>query len=403
MYIRNEKFIFTSEAVSEGHPDKVCDQISDAVLDAALAANPQVHVACETLVTTGLAVLAGEIKPVPRALDYDSIVRRVVSRIGYNNPGEGFDAVNLQVQTHLHEQSADIDRGVDSDTSLFGEQGAGDQGIMFGYACDETPELMPAPLFYSQAIVQRLAELRRQGGDYSFLRPDSKSQLSFEYENGQPVRIVQVVVSHQHTDGSIPQVQAVVKQVLREVIPAEFLKDIDFDKVNQPGGNLHINPTGNFVIGGPCGDTGVTGRKIIVDTYGGMGRHGGGAFSGKDPSKVDRSASYYARYVAKNLVAAGIARRCELEVSYAIGVPEPLSYYVNFFGTGVVPEAKVEELLKAGKIFDFRPAALIQELGLLQPQGWSYEETAAYGHFGRPQFPWEKCDRVEALRAELGL
>ena len=402
MYMRENRFVYTSEAVSEGHPDKMCDQISDAVLDAALAEDPKAHVACETLATTQLVVLAGEIKSAGSALPYEDIVRRVVKRIGYERPGEGFDAKTLKVLVNLHAQSADIDRGVEASTSLSGEQGAGDQGIMFGYACDETPEYMPAPYYYAQLLVRRLAELRH--GDpvkYGFLRPDAKSQLSFAYENGRPVSLVQIVVSHQHAEGMNPEVHDLVKRVIRENIPAQYLTAIDFESENGPGASLHINPTGNFVTGGPDGDCGLTGRKIIVDTYGGMGRHGGGAFSGKDPSKVDRSASYMARHVAKNLVAAGLARRCELQVSYAIGIARPLSFYVNFFGTGNVPEEKVEAMLHRGRPFDFRPAAITEYLGLLKPQGWSYEETAAYGHFGRPQFPWEKTLPAEKIHAAL--
>ena len=404
MYMRENRFVYTSEAVSEGHPDKMCDQISDAVLDAALAGDPKAHVACETLATTDLVVLAGEIKSAGPALPYDEIVRRVVKRIGYDRPGEGFDAKTLKLVVKLHAQSADIDRGVEAETSLSGEQGAGDQGIMFGYACDETPEFMPAPYYYAQLLVRRLAELRH--GDpakYGFLRPDAKSQLSFVYEGGRPDTLAQIVVSHQHAEGANPKVHELVKQVIREVIPERYLGGIDFTNENAPGATLHINPTGNFVTGGPDGDCGLTGRKSIVDTYGGMGRHGGGAFSGKDPSKVDRSASYMARLVAKSLVAAGAARRCEVQVSYAIGIARPLSFYVNFFGTGKVAEEKAEAMLHRAKIFDFRPAAITERLGLLKPQGWCYEETAAYGHFGRPQFPWEKVTDTEAIRRELGL
>ncbi len=406
MLSHNERFIFTSESVSEGHPDKVCDQISDAILDYALSKDSTAHVACETLATTNFVTLSGEVTPALQKDECCRIVKEVVRAIGYDRKGEGFNCDDLQIEFRLHGQSADIARGVGDDTSLTGEQGAGDQGIMFGYACDETPQLMPAPLYYSRLIMKRLAELRKSDpAKYGFLRPDAKAQLSFSYENGTPVAVTQAVVSHQHTDGSRDQVYQVVKQVLKEVIPAEYLKGIDFTdgNENKAQSHLYINPTGNFVIGGPDGDTGVTGRKIIVDTYGGMGRHGGGAFSGKDPSKVDRSACYMARYVAKNLVSAGAARRCELQVAYAIGMPHPLSFYVNFFGTGKVSEERVEAMLNEEKVFNFRPAKISEYFGLKNPQGWSYRDSAAYGPFGHDQFPWEKLDRVEELRKELGL
>lgn len=402
MFIRKDQFTFTSEAVSEGHPDKVCDQIADAVLDAALALEPHAHVACETLVTTDYVLLAGEIRP-GMQLDVDHIVRDVVKSVGYDRADEGFDCHTLRVESRLHHQSEDISQGVDARTSLSGEQGAGDQGIMFGYACDETPQYMPAPLYYSHLILARLAQLRHEGAA-DFLRPDAKSQLSFFYENGVPSAVRQIVVSHQHTAGTGDKVQKIVKDVLHEVLPEKFLKDVDFQHVNASGhASLHINPTGNFVIGGPNGDTGVTGRKIIVDTYGGMGRHGGGAFSGKDPSKVDRSASYMARYAARNIVAAGLAKRCEIQVAYAIGIARPLAFYVNFFGTGAVPESAVEKMLLAGEIFDFRPASCIEQLGLLRPMGWNYRMTASGGHYGRSCFPWEREDKVEMLKSEFQL
>ena len=402
MTLIQNHYLFTSEAVSEGHPDKVCDQISDAILDAAMDFSPRAHVACETLATTDTVVLAGEVNPVPKDIDYDAIVRSVVRKIGYDRAGEGFDWHDLKLQVLLHGQSADIARGVEETTSLSGEQGAGDQGIMFGFACNETPAYMPAPIYYSHRIVERLAQLRHDAPEtYGFLRPDAKSQLTFVYEGFRPVAIRQAVVSHQHLEGAGEQVHALVPEILREVVPSEFLKDFDFEHINVPGASLHVNPTGNFVIGGPHGDAGLTGRKIIVDTYGGAGRHGGGAFSGKDPSKVDRSASYMARYAAKNLVAAGVAERCELQVSYAIGVSYPLSFYVNFFGTGKVPEERVVELLKAGKVFDFRPAQIIEHLGLLRREGWRYQDTAANGHFGRDGFPWEKLDKAAEIQAAL--
>ncbi|MCQ2397089.1 MAG: methionine adenosyltransferase [Lentisphaeria bacterium] len=405
MSLRNS-YLFTSEAVSEGHPDKVCDQISDAVLDEVLRLDyaarqaggdscrdrAPAHVACETLATTDFVALAGEITALGlEGIDYDGIVRRVVRRIGYDREGEGFNAETLKVDVRLHGQSPDIAGGVNRRNP--DEQGAGDQGIMFGYACNETEALMPAPLYYSQRILQELAALRRKAG-YEFLRPDAKSQLTFEYRDGKPVGIRQIVVSHQHTEGSNDRVHAVVKELLERVLPAKYLDGV----VLEEGRNLYINPTGNFVIGGPYGDCGLTGRKIIVDSYGGAGRHGGGAFSGKDPSKVDRSACYMMRYIAKNLVAAGVADRCEIQVAYAIGVAKPLSFNVNLFGTGRVAEEKVEEMLMSNEIFDCRPARIISELGLLHPNGWCYEDTAAYGHFGREIFPWEKTEKVDAIR-----
>ncbi|MGN0867375.1 MAG: methionine adenosyltransferase [Oligosphaeraceae bacterium] len=398
-----KSFLFTSEAVSEGHPDKVCDQISDAVLDAVLAQDARGHVACETLATTNYVALAGEVSFQGEAPDYEGLVRQTVSEIGYDRPGEGFQAATLRVENRLHKQSADIARGVSEATSITGEQGAGDQGIMFGYACDETPAYMPAPIYYAKKILRRLSQLRRSQPEYDFLRPDAKSQLTFRYEEGRPVAITSLVVSHQHLEGTGEKVRQAVLDVLRETLPQELLQEVDLSRVNQRGGQLYINPTGNFVIGGPDGDTGVTGRKIIVDTYGGAGRHGGGAFSGKDPSKVDRSACYMLRRIAKNLVAAGAARRCELQVAYAIGVTDPLAFNVNFFGTGAVPEKKVVRLLQERRIFDCRPAQISQELGLLSPRGWSYRESAAYGPFGWEEFPWERLDQVEALKDALGL
>ena len=398
MTLNQNDYLFTSEAVSEGHPDKVCDQISDAVLDAAMDSEPRAHVACETLATTDLVVLAGEVNPIPSNLDYERLVRDVVAKIGYDQPSEGFSARSLKLDVRLHGQSADIARGVDEATSASGEQGAGDQGIMFGFACNETPAYMPAPVYNAHRVIERLAELRHsKPADYAFLRPDAKSQLTFRYENGKPVAVLQAVVSHMHREGEGERVRKLVPEVLREVIPAEFLKDFDFDNC------LHVNPTGNFVIGGPHGDCGVTGRKIIVDTYGGAGRHGGGAFSGKDPSKVDRSASYMARHVAKNLVAAGVADRCELQVSYAIGMEKPLSFFVDFFGTGKVAEDKVVALLESEQVFNFRPKQIIEQLGLLERKGWRYQDTATGGHFGRDLFPWEKLDKVAEIRAALGM
>ncbi len=406
--MQHKSFLFTSEAVSEGHPDKVCDQISDAVLDAILQRDSRAHVACETLATTDFVTLAGEISPSADAAgfvtpDYDAIVRKVVAGIGYDRPGEGFQASTLQLVNRLHEQSPDIAMGVSEKTSFSGEQGAGDQGIMFGYACDDTPAYMPAPVHYAKVILKRLSQLRRTDPAYSFLRPDAKSQLTFRYEDGKPVAITSIVVSHQHEDGQREKVFQAVKGVLHEVLPAEFLREVDFEHLNVRGGSLYINPTGNFVTGGPNGDTGVTGRKIIVDTYGGAGRHGGGAFSGKDPSKVDRSACYLLRKVAKTLVAAGAARRCEVQVSYAIGVTDPLSFHVDFFGTGKVSEDAVVEMLQSRKPFDFRPAQISRALGLLTPNGWNYQQSAAYGPFGWDEFPWEKLDLVDAVKEALKL
>jgi S-adenosylmethionine synthetase len=387
--------VFTSESVSEGHPDKVCDRVSDSVLDACLKNDPQSRVACETLVTTDLIVLAGEITT-GTEVDYETVARDAVRRIGYTDPTIGFSADTCEVQVRIHSQSADIKQGVDEGDGLFAEQGAGDQGMMFGYASDETPELMPAPILYSHKIVERLAELRHTEPDtYSYLRPDAKSQVSIRYDQGAPVAVETVVVSHQHDEVVAREtLETLVREVVADVIPASLR-----------GGEIQyfVNPTGRFVIGGPHGDAGLTGRKIIVDTYGGVGCHGGGAFSGKDPSKVDRSGAYMARYVAKNIVAAGLAKKCEVQVSYAIGVARPLSVNVVTFGTGRVDDARLQAALEGDGIFDFRPAAMIENLQLKHPAagGWAYEETAAHGHFGRGQFPWEKTDRAAALRDAL--
>ncbi len=383
---------FTSESVSEGHPDKVCDQISDAVLDACLAQDSESRVACETLCTTNLIVLSGEVTT-KASVNWEEIARGVVRGIGYTDDKIGFSADGAKVFMCLHSQSPDISQGVTAATSLSKEQGAGDQGMMFGYATNETPELMPAPVLYSHKIVERLAELRKaQPKKYKYLKPDAKSQVTFLYVDGKPVEVQTVVVSHQHTD-DMPDgwLLGVVQKVVKEVIPAKFLKA----KIK-----YYINPTGRFVVGGPDGDTGLTGRKIIVDTYGGVGCHGGGAFSGKDPSKVDRSAAYMCRYVAKNIVASGLAEKCEIQVAYAIGIAKPLSLNVDTFGTCKIDEETLAEVVLHGGVFDFRPAQIIKVLGLKTPQknGWSYQDTAAYGHFGRPQFPWEKTDKVEALK-----
>ena len=387
------RHVFTSESVSEGHPDKVCDQISDAILDALLAQDPESRVACETLATTNLIVLSGEITT-KATVDFQKIARKVVGDIGYDNDDLGFNANDAEVIVKIHQQSPDIAQGVDAATSLSREQGAGDQGMMFGFACSETDAFMPAPIYYCHRIMEEFARLRHTG-NYPFLRPDAKTQISFLYDGGKPVAIKSIVVSHQHTpDMNIKDLEALAHQVVNKVIPKQYLDA-------SPDVKFYINQTGRFVLGGPAGDTGLTGRKIIVDSYGGMGRHGGGAFSGKDPSKVDRSATYMARYVAKNLVAAGIASVCEIQVAYVIGQAQPLSLNVNTFGTGVVPDSKIADFLLSGQLFDFRPARIIDMLGLKTPKDWSYLQSASYGHFGRSIFPWEKLDKVEAIKAAL--
>ncbi len=385
--------VFTSESVSEGHPDKVCDQISDAILDACLKKDSESRVACETLVTTNLVVNAGEISCSGwDQIDPYALVKEVVRDIGYDHEKLKFCADTFEYICRLHKQSADISQGVTAGEGLFQAQGAGDQGMMFGYASNETDALMPAPVYYSHLLLDELQKIRK-AGSIPYLRPDSKSQVSIQYVNGQPDHITAVVISHQTDDVPLEQIQADLKVVAETVLaPSGLVKDnIEY----------FINPTGKFVIGGPHGDAGLTGRKIIVDTYGGVGSHGGGAFSGKDPSKVDRSAAYYARYVAKNIVAANLARKCEVQVAYAIGVAEPLSINVDTYGTGKLEDSELEVIVASKELFDFRPAALIQELGLLEPKGWSYRDTAAYGHFGRDQFPWEKTDKVSALKAFL--
>ncbi len=385
------EYLFSSESVSEGHPDKVADQISDGVLDAILAQDACGRVACETLVSTGLVVISGEITTKAH-INYMQIARDVVRQIGYDASEIGFDYKSCAVLTAINRQSPDIAQGVDEGSGLDLDQGAGDQGLMFGYACNETPQLMPLPIYYAHRIMQRQAEVRRDGR-LPWLRPDAKSQLTVRYLDGKPVAIDTVVVSTQHgPDVSHAQLsEAVIEEIIKPVLPKELLRgDIRY----------LINPTGRFVVGGPHGDCGLTGRKIIVDTYGGAARHGGGAFSGKDPSKVDRSAAYAGRYVAKNIVAAGLADRCEIQVAYAIGVAHPVSLAVNTFGTGKVSEEKIVELVT--KHFDLRPKGIIQTLDLLRP---IYSKTAAYGHFGReePEFTWEKTDKAAALRAEAGL
>ncbi len=383
------QYLFSSESVSEGHPDKVADQISDGVLDAILAQDPKARVACETLTSTGLIVISGEITTSAQ-INYIDVARDVVRRIGYNSSEIGFDYQTCAVLTALNRQSPDIAQGVDEGRGLDLDQGAGDQGLMFGYACDETDTLMPLPIHLAHRLVQRQAELRKDGR-LPFLRPDAKSQVSVRYVDGEAVGIDTVVLSTQHDpDVSHAQLsEAVIEEIVKPVIPAALL-----------GAQTRylINPTGRFVIGGPMGDCGLTGRKIIVDTYGGAARHGGGAFSGKDPSKVDRSAAYAMRHVAKNIVAAGLARRCEVQVAYAIGVAKPVSLMVNTFGTGKLSDERLAELVQ--QHFDLRPKGIIQSLNLLRP---IYSKTAAYGHFGReePEFTWEARDRVEALRAAI--
>ena len=385
-----ENYLFTSESVSEGHPDKVADQISDAVIDTIFKQDPRARIACETMINTGMIVLSGEITT-SAGIDYQATARNVVREIGYTCSSEmGFDADSCAVLLALDRQSADIAQGVNEGEGLDLDQGAGDQGLMFGFACDETDVLMPFPITYAHRLVKRQAEVRKSGR-LGWLRPDAKSQLSVIYENGRPVAIDTVVLSTQHG----PEIeyrkleQAVIEEIIKPVLPAAMLTDKT---------RYLVNPTGRFVIGGPAGDCGLTGRKIIVDTYGGMARHGGGAFSGKDPSKVDRSAAYAARYVAKNIVAAGLAARCEIQISYAIGVAEPTSFDLQTFGTARLPHDRLIGAIR--EVFDLRPKGIIQMLDLLRP---IYRQTAAYGHFGRADIdlPWEKTDRAEALKAAL--
>jgi len=385
---QDSRHLFTSESVSMGHPDKMADQISDGILDAIFAQDPHARVACETLLTTGLVVIAGEITTTAN-VNYTDIVRRVVEEIGYTSSEMGFDAKTCAVMVALGRQSPDIAMGVDADTGTGKDVGAGDQGLMFGFASNETPELMPLPIALSHRIINRLTDLRRDG-TIKWLRPDSKSQVTVEYEDGKPTRIHTVVVSTQHAPGVDNKTirDAIIKRVIEPVLPEGMVhEDIIY----------HINPTGNFVVGGPHGDAGLTGRKIIVDTYGGRGRHGGGAFSGKDPTKVDRSAAYMARYVAKNVVAAGLAERCEVQLAYAIGVSEPVSVHVDTEGTGQIPDAQIAEIIR--KVFPLTPSGIIKHLDLRRP---IYQKTASGGHFGRnePTFTWEKTDKVEAIRKQ---
>ena len=387
------RHVFTSESVSEGHPDKVADQISDAILDACIARDESAHVACETMVGPNLVVNMGEITARGfEAVNPQAIAREVVKGIGYDRPGEGFSWDTFNYVSALHGQSPDIAQGVNRKKAE--KQGAGDQGMMFGYASNETKSLMPAPIVYSHELLRLFTKLRKTG-KLKYLRPDAKSQLSVAYENGRPVSIETVVLSHQTTEeGACRRCYAELEEIARDFLAKTGLL------VGRT--RFYVNPTGKFVVGGPTGDSGLTGRKIIVDTYGGMAAHGGGAFSGKDPSKVDRSAAYYARYAAKNIVAAGLADRCQIQVAYAIGVDRPVSVCVKTFGTnhGVTNE-RLEKMILSGKVFDFRPYALIADLGLAKPKGWRYRDTANYGHFGRDEFPWEKTDRVAALKAAI--
>ena len=383
--------LFTSESVTEGHPDKISDQISDAILDAMLEQDSGSRVACETMVTTGMVVVAGEVTT-KAWVDMQKVVRDTVEEIGYTDSNMGFDFNTCAVLISLDKQSPDIAQGVNEGEGVHTEQGAGDQGLMFGYACDETPELMPLPIQLAHRLTERLSHVRKDG-TLNYLRPDGKSQVTVRYVEGKPVSVEAVVISTQHAE-DVTQEQLhedILKQVIKYVIPEQYLGDST---------QYHINPTGVFVIGGPQGDCGLTGRKIIVDTYGGMGRHGGGAFSGKDPSKVDRSAAYAARHVAKNVVAAGLASRCEVQLAYAIGVAEPVSVSVETFGTNKIEESKIIELILSN--FELKPAGLIRELNLLRP---IYQKTAAYGHFGRelPEFTWEATDKANDLRIQAGL
>ncbi|ERF60466.1 methionine adenosyltransferase [Treponema socranskii subsp. socranskii VPI DR56BR1116 = ATCC 35536] len=388
--MNNKRYLFTSESVSEGHPDKICDRISDAVLDACLARDAESHVACETFTTTGMVLVGGEITT-EASLDIERIARDAVEKIGYTDAAYGLDCNSMAVLNVIHKQSPDINQGVVGKglKEYTGQQGAGDQGMMFGFACSETPELMPAPVTYAHKLLLKAAELRKNK-TISWLRPDAKSQVTIEYEGHVPLRIDTVVVSHQH-DPSVEYgeiKETIIERIVKPVLDATGLLDKDT--------KYFINPTGRFVTGGPQGDSGLTGRKIIVDTYGGMGRHGGGAFSGKDPSKVDRSAAYMARYIAKNIVAAGLADRAEIELAYAIGVPFPVSIMVDTFGTEKTPVEKITKAVK--EIFDCTPAGIVKTLDLKRP---IYEATTAYGHFGRSEFSWEKTDKADALKSAL--
>ncbi|MGM0786987.1 MAG: methionine adenosyltransferase [Thermodesulfobacteriota bacterium] len=386
-----KSYLFTSESVTEGHPDKVADKISDSVLDAFIGQDNRCRVACETMVTTGIAIVAGEITA-DATVDFQDVVRNTIKDIGYCSSDMGFDWQTCAVLTSIDKQSPDIAQGVDEGKGLYKEQGAGDQGLMFGYACDETDELMPMPILYAHKLTQRLASARKNN-ELDFLRPDGKSQVTIEYEDGRPKRVDTVVVSTQHSaDVNYDTIrEGVIEEVIKKVVPAEMIGDDT---------KYFINPTGKFEVGGPMGDCGITGRKIIVDTYGGQGSHGGGAFSGKDPSKVDRSASYMGRHIAKNIVAAGLARKCEVQIAYAIGVAQPVSILVDFLNTGKIEEEKAIKIIR--EVFDLRPAAITEYLDLLRP---IFNKTSAYGHFGRndPDFTWEKTNKVDEIRAKAGI
>jgi S-adenosylmethionine synthetase len=386
----NEKYFFTSESVTEGHPDKVCDQVSDGVLDAIYRNDPNARVAIECLTKTGFIVVAGEVTT-STYVDVQKVVRETLLEIGYDKPEYGFDGNTCGVLVAISEQSPDISRGVTEGSGLHEEQGAGDQGLMFGYASNETPEYMPLPIVLAQKLTKKLAEIRK-AGELGYLRPDGKSQVTIEYENGAPKRADAVVISTHHSPDV--ELETIRKDIIEKVIKPICCEWLDEDT------QYFVNPTGKFVMGGPVADAGVTGRKIIVDTYGGHGSHGGGAFSGKDPSKVDRSGAYYARYVAKNIVAAGLADKCEVQVAYAIGVAKPMSILVNAFGTNKIPREKIVELVE--KHFDFKPRAIIEHLNLRRP---IFKKTASYGHFGRddPDFTWEKTDKAELLKQEAGM
>jgi S-adenosylmethionine synthetase len=382
--------VFTSESVGKGHPDKVCDQISDAMLDACLAQDPASRVACETLAGYNLIVNVGEITCGGwEKIDPEAIARRVVKEIGYDDARLKFYSDSFDYICRIHGQSPDISQGVTQGEGLYDEQGAGDQGMMFGYATSESKEMLPVPIAYSHRLLKRL-ETVRKNGEIGYLRPDAKSQVSVRYREGRPVEITSVVVSHQTDDVPLEKIRKDIIAVIRDELNTTGLLG--------PETKYYINPTGAFVLGGPYADAGLTGRKIIVDTYGGVGSHGGGAFSGKDPSKVDRSAAYYARYVAKNIVAADLAEKCELQVAYAIGIAHPLSINIDTYGSGIIPDSTLQNIVAECDLFDFRPAAIVDSLGLLQPNGWSYKQSAAYGHFGRTDFPWEKTDKAEDLR-----